>query len=270
MRQKGIKRKLKVVSAFLIVIYVLAGTSLYFNQEKILFLSRVLPNDYNFKFSYPFEEIFLETDGGIINMIHFKIKDPKGVILYFNGNSRNLASWGRRAQFLVEKQYDVLVMDYRTFGKSKGELSETAFYSDAQYGFNYLKERYEEKNISVYGRSLGTGIAVYIASNNMPKQLVLETPYYSIVDVGQSRFPMFPVNWLLKYKFQSYKYIQQVTCPITIFHGTDDDVVPYTSAEKLFDVASKENSEFITIDGGRHNNLRRFDIYQQKIEQIFK
>ena len=268
-RQKGIKKKLKRLIAFLIVVYLVAGVALYFNQENILFLSRPLSDDYNFEFSHPFEELFLKTNGGHINVVHFKTENPKGVVLYFNGNSRNLASWGKRVQFLVEKQYDVFVMDYRTFGKSKGELSEMAFYSDAQYCYNYLKNRYNEESISVYGRSLGTGIATYIAATNKPTKLVLETPYYSIEDIGQSRFPIFPVKWLLKYKFQSYKYIQQVACPITIFQGTNDDVVPFESAQKLFEVSNKENTEFIIIEGGRHNNLRRYNKYQQKIEQIF-
>ncbi|WP_406682883.1 lysophospholipase [Seonamhaeicola sp. MEBiC1930] len=270
MCRKGIRKKLKIAIAILVGVYLILGASLYFYQEKILFLPRPLPNDYSFEFSYPFEEVFLKTDGGKINMIHFKTEEPKGVVLYFNGNSRNLASWGRRAQFLVEKQYDVVVSDYRGFGKSKGVRSEAAFYSDAQYCYNFLKERYDEGNISVYGRSLGTGIATYVASNNNPKQLVLETPYYSIPDVGRSRFPIFPLEWLAKYKFQSYKYIQQVNCPITIFHGTDDDVVPYASGEKLFEVAPKTISEFISIKGGRHNNLRRYDEYQQKIETLFR
>ncbi|WP_282136585.1 alpha/beta hydrolase [Seonamhaeicola maritimus] len=269
-RRKRAVLRLKRVGAILGIIYLIIGASLYFYQEKILFLPRPLPDDFSYEFSHPFEEVFMETDGGRINMIHFKIENPKGVVLYFNGNSRNLSSWGRRAQFLVDKQYDVLVMDYRTFGKSKGELSEAAFFSDAQFCYNYLLDRYDEKSISVYGRSLGTGIATYISSTNSPKQLVLETPYYSIADVGKSRFPIYPVKWLLKYKFQSYKYIQNVSCPITIFHGTNDDVVPYTSGKELYKVASKKNAEFITIDGGRHNNLRRYDIYQQKIGQIFR
>lgn len=268
--QKGIRKKLKRVTIFLIAIYVVIGASLYFNQEKLLFLPTTLPDDYSYDFSYPFEEIFLNTDGGVINMVHFKTEAPKGVILYFHGNAGDLSRWGTITEYFVEKQYDVLVMDYRTYGKSKGALNERAFYSDAQYCYDYLKGYYEEGNIIVYGRSLGTGMAVFVASNNSPKQLILETPYYSIVDIAQSRFPIFPVKWLLNYKFESFRYMQNVTCPITIFHGTNDRVIPYSSAEKLFKVSSKGKKNFITINGGNHNNLRNYKEYQNKIDDLLK
>ena len=87
--------------------------------------------------------------------------------------------------------------------------------------YNYLKEDYNEEDITLYGRSLGTGIATYLASKNNPRQLILETPYYSILDVAKDRFPIFPVKKLLKYEFPTHQFIKQVSCPITIFHGTN-------------------------------------------------
>lgn len=244
--------------------------ALYAMQEKLLFLPTVLEKDYKYDFSSPFEELNLNTsDGAVLNAIHFKAKVPKGVILYFHGNAGDLSRWGAIAQFFVKKHYDVLVMDYRTYGKSKGKLSENAFYSDAQLFYDYLTERYNEADISVYGRSLGTGIASYIASKNKPKQLVLETPYYSISDVAAYRFPFLPVKQLLKYKFPNYLFIEDVTCPITIFHGTKDGVVPYKSADKLKDIITEAKITFITIEGGNHNNLMEYDGYKNEIERIF-
>ncbi len=246
----------------------MVGSLLYFLQEKMLFFPTVLEQDYVFEFSKPFEELFLKTEeDAVINAIHFKVENPKGVILYFHGNAGDLSRWGLIAEYFVEKQYDVLIMDYRTYGKSTGKLSEDALYKDAQYCYDYLKERYKENEITLYGRSLGTGIATYLASKNKPNQLILETPYYSITDVAQSRFPMFPVEKLLKYKFPTHQYIQQVSCPITIFQGTDDGVVPYASAEKLLKL-NIENLNFITIEGGGHNNLIEFEDYHSKVKKI--
>jgi len=247
------------------------STALYFLQEKIIFLPTVLEQDYQYQFNHNFEELNLQTDDGAkLNAIHFKVENPKGVILYFHGNAGDLSRWGSIAEYFVGKQYDVLIMDYRTYGKSTGKLSEAVFYTDAQLFFDFLKKQYDEKEIILYGRSLGTGIATYLASKNNPKQLILETPYYSILDVAKDRFPVFPIEKLLKYEFPSYKFIKDVSCPITIFHGTNDEVVPYASAKKLFDVAPKSETTFVTIKDGNHANLNTFDAYHHHINNTLK
>ncbi|WP_047547970.1 alpha/beta hydrolase [Psychroserpens sp. Hel_I_66] len=267
--QNQLKKRLKRVLKVLLVLYVMIGASLYFLQEKLLFLPSELPQDYQYEFKYPFEEIFLTPEADVsINAIHFKTENPKGAILYFHGNAGDLSRWGTISEFFVAKGYDVFIMDYRTYGKSKGKLSEQAFYDDAQFCYGYLLKSYPEEHITLYGRSLGTGIATFLASNNKPKQLILETPYYSILDVAKQRFPIFPVSLLLKYKFPSNEFIVDVKCPITMFHGTDDGIVPYSSAEKLKAVAPKENTTFITIEGGSHNNLIDFDTYRKEVEQL--
>lgn len=249
----------------------MVSSLLYLLQEKMLFLPTVLEQDYAFEFSQPFEELFLKpNDETVINAIHFKVENPKGIILYFHGNAGDLSRWGTITEYFVEKQYDVLVMDYRTYGKSTGVLSEQALYDDAQFCYDYIKDRYAENDISLYGRSLGSGIATYLASKNKPKQLILETPYYSITDVAQSRFPMFPVEKLLKYKLPSFQYVQKVSCSITIFHGTDDLVVPYKSAKKLFETSPKSITTFITFKKGTHNNLAEFEIYHKTINSILE
>ncbi len=245
------------------------GTALYFLQEKILFRPTVLNQTHVFKFSHPFEELFLKTDdNAVINTLHFKAEEPKGVILYFHGNAGDLSRWGKITEYFVDKNYDVLLMDYRTYGKSTGALSEHALYSDAQMCYDYLKDSYDEKDISIYGRSLGTGIGTYIAANNNPKQLILETPYYSIVDVAKYRFPLFSVEQMLHYKLPTNEFIQKVTCKISMLHGTDDYVVPFKSGEKLFNVAPQNLTSFTRIENGSHNDLIKFDSYHSIIEEI--
>ena len=269
--QNRLKRRLKRVFKILLVLYVMLGTSLYFLQEKMLFLPSTLAQDYQYDFRYPFEELFFETAEDVsINAIHFKIENPKGVILYFHGNAGDLSRWGIIGEHFVSLNYDVLIMDYRTYGKSTGKLSEQGFYDDAEFCYKYLLKHYDEDEIVLYGRSLGTGIATYLASKHKPKQLILETPYYSILDVAKQRFPIFPVKGLLKYQFPSNEFITSVECPITMFHGTDDAVIPYSSAEKLKAVAPNALTTFITIEGGAHNNLISFENYKTGILSILE
>ncbi len=249
-------------------LYVMIGSALYFFQEKILFLPTTLEQDYQYESDYPFEELFLKTDEDVtINALHYKVENPKGVILYFHGNAGDLSRWGKVTEYFVAKQYDVLVMDYRTYGKSKGTLNEEAFYKDAQYCYNYLLKQYSEIEITLYGRSLGTGIASYLASENQPKRLILETPYYSILDVAEHRFPMFPLEKLMKYHFPTFQFLPKTSCPITIIHGTDDSVVPYTSSRKLLDL-NLDNLNFVIVEGGGHNNLIDFEAYHETIRII--
>ena len=262
------KQRLKKIVLVVLALYIMIGSLLYTFQEKLIFLPTTLAQDYAYEFQYPFEELFLNTDtDAIINAIHFKANNPKGIILYFHGNAGDLSRWGTITEYFVDKQYDVLVMDYRTYGKSTGKLSEQAFYNDAQFCYNYLLEQYPEDMITVYGRSLGTGIASYVASKNNPKQLILETPYYSIVDVAKNRFPLFPVKKLLKYKFLTYQYIQAINCPITIFHGTEDHIVPYKSSQKLLELGI-ENLKYVTVSNAAHNNLIQFSEYNNTMKAL--
>lgn len=241
---------------------------LHFFQEKLLFLPTTLEQDYQYESQYVFEELFLKTDKDVtINALHFKVEKPKGVILYFHGNAGDLSRWGNITEYFVEKNYDVLVMDYRTYGKSTGVLNEEALYQDAQYCYSYLLKQYSETDITLYGRSLGTGIASYLASKNNPKQLILETPYYSILDVAKDRFPMLPVKQLLKYHFPTFAFLPESTCPVTIIHGTEDSVVPYASSRKLLDL-NLNHLMFVTVKGGNHNDLVDFNAYHDAINNL--
>jgi fermentation-respiration switch protein FrsA (DUF1100 family) len=262
-------RRLKNIAKILLGLYILSTLMLYFFQEKLIFLPSKLPQDYSYSFALPHEEFNLETsDGAVLNGLHFKNEVPKGVILYFHGNAGDLSRWGEIALYFVEKQYDVVIMDYRTYGKSTGKLSPDVLFSDAQLFYDYTLEHYKENEVTLYGRSLGTGIATQLASKNTPKQLILETPFYSLLDVAQSMFPILPVSLFLKYKLPSFEFIQQVSCPISIFHGTSDSVVPYESGKKLYETLLDANKSFFKIEDGDHNNLISFPEYHEGIKKV--
>ncbi|NNL00987.1 MAG: alpha/beta hydrolase [Eudoraea sp.] len=262
--------KLKRAVLFLLSAYLIISAMLYLLQEKLIFLPSKLPVDYSYSFTQPFEEIFITTtDDAVLNGIHFKQEQPEGVIVYYHGNAGDLSRWGDIALFFVDKNFDVIIMDYRTYGKSTGKLSEEALYNDGQLFYEYALEHYDESVITLYGRSLGTGIATRVASENKPFQLILETPFYSLLELGKSRFPYLPVQRFLKYPLKTYEYISEVSCPIAFFHGTDDTVVPYNSGLRLFNSVDVDKNSFYTIKGGKHNNLREFQVYRDGIQEIF-
>ena len=276
------KRTLKRGAILLFIlgnIYAILCGGLYFFQESMLFHPEQLPKDYVFEFDTPFEEVYLKSndDSSSISLhgLHFPVSNAKGVILYYHGNAGSVRRWGEITQFFTEKGYAVIVMDYRRYGKS-GEPSgnipdpEQALYKDSEVWYDFAKANYAESQIHVYGRSLGTTFATYVASKNNPKNLILETPFYSIEDEAKSRFKWLPVKRLLKYKMPTYQFIDSVSCPITVFHGTEDAVVAYEHGQKLFEAITSNTKEFITVPNGGHNNLVVFKEYTENIDRALQ
>lgn len=247
-------------------------------QEKVVFLPVVLPNHHEFDFDKNFEEYLWETPfEGKINVLHFKITHPKGVIVYFHGNSDNLHRWGKIASEFTDFDYDVLAIDYRGYGKSSGPRNEEFLNSDSQFAFDFAKEKYGEENIIVYGRSLGGAFATKIASENLPKAVILESAFFSLQDIVNRWLPKKITNRVsptMTYHFLSHENISKITVPLYHFHGTKDFVVPLKSGKKLFEVF--ENSQpdvskkFIEISGGGHDDLISFAEFKSEITKILK
>ncbi len=245
-------------------------------QEKVVFLPVVLPNHHEFYFDKNFEEYLWETPSdGKINALHFKIENPKGVIIYFHGNSDNLHRWGKIASDFTDFDYDVLVMDYRGYGKSSGSRNEELLYSDAQFSYDFAKEIYGEENIVVYGRSLGGAFAIKVAAENQPKVVILEATFFNIQDIVNRWLPQKVTNRVsptMTYHFLSDEIITKVQVPLYHFHGTKDKVVPIKSGKKLFDVFKISQptieKKFIQITGANHDDLAQFEEFKNEIRSI--
>lgn len=260
---------LKWVLGFYLVVLLL----LYLFQDKIIFQATTLPPDFKFNFQQQFEEnTYTSPEGVKINTLFFPVEgESKGLIFYCHGNRRNIKTWGRFVKSFTKNGYDVFMWDYRGFGKSEGKPSEDNIFSDAEFLYDKMSEKYPENKIIVYGRSLGTGVATKLSAGHSPKKLLLETPYYSMADVGKKQFPFLPYSLLIKHPFRTDRYILKVKCPIHIFHGTDDELVPYESSLDLARVLNREPTELIiTLEGGGHRGLDRFDEYQIRLSELLE
>lgn len=206
-------------------------------------------------------------DGGVVNGIHFKVPNAKGVVFYFKGNTRSVKGWGKFARDFVGKGYDFFMVDYRGFGKSRGKRSEQIIYNDLQQVYKWLAGQYDEKDILIYGRSMGSGFATRIASWNNPRMLILDSPYYSFFQQVNRYAFILPVRWLLKYQIRTDLFIKKVNCPIFIIHGKKDRLIPFSSGQKLKDLAPLK-TELFSVDEGRHNNLPSFPEYHDYLYDI--
>ncbi|MFN0015586.1 MAG: alpha/beta hydrolase [Saprospiraceae bacterium] len=236
-------------------------------QKKALFRPTKLEPGYRFSFDRPFNEFFLDTpDGARINLLHFAAEQgpSHGVVLYFHGNRDNLQRWGHLHQDFTKRGYDFVVPDYRGYGKSTGEPDERTYFEDARLVYDWLLANYHDSNIVLYGRSLGSAMACFLAAHTGARSLVLETPFDNIRGLVAAHLRRSDVPFRTAFFFPNDNHLRQTKLPALLFHGTADRVVPYSCAARL-QACLKPGDEFVTIPGGAHNNLREYEIYQKKL-----
>ena len=260
------------VSTILLIlaIYIAISVALYYLQDYVLFKPEKLPKDFQFDYdNQETKEYNLETrDGATINGLRFFPKgESKGVVLYLKGNSKSIKGWGKFAVDFTRHGYNVLMVDYRGFGKSTGKRSQKAIKRDLQLVYNKLMEMTTEDRIILYGRSLGSGFATKLASMNNPKKLILDAPYYSLTKVTARYMPFMPLSILIKYPLPTYKWLRYVQCPIHIIHGTHDKLIPYKSSVKLSQV-NADLTKLHTVIGGGHKNLNNYESYHKMLDDI--
>ena len=242
---------------------------LYFLQDYFLFKPEKLPEDFQFYYNnQETDEYNIETrDGAVINGLRFKTENPKGVVFYLKGNSKSIKGWGKFAVDFTRHGYDVIMVDYRGFGKSTGRRTQKAVKRDMQVIYNKIKDKVPEKYIILYGRSMGSGFAAKLASMNNPRMLILDAPYYSLSKVAKKYIPFMPLSILIKFPMPTYKWLRYVNCPIHIIHGTDDKLIPYKTGVKLSKIKPKL-TKLYTVIGGGHKNLNNFESYHKMLTEI--
>ncbi len=245
----------------------------YYKQDEFIFKSISLDREHQFSFASPFEEVFIPVNGGEVHGIYFKREAPKGVVLFLHGRGKNLSTWGKRSDFFLERGYNVLLIDYRGFGKSSPGFKESWLLEDSLAAYDYLAKEVSEEKITVYGNSLGTAMAAWVAAHRNPNKLILEAPYYSLVAAAAYTKPFLPfwvVRAILKYPLQTHKWIGKVKAPIYIFHGKHDKVVPFIQSKLLYEKASRDNPrvEFIPLENWGHAQIEKHDQYQARIAEI--
>ena len=173
-------------------------------------------------------------------------------ILFFHGNAGSLKNRTYKLNHFKDLNVNFLIIAWRGFSGNKGKPNETGLYEDGESAIRWLKTKgIDEKNIILYGESLGTSIAVEIAQNKNYAGIILESPFTSMLDMGQKYYPFFPVRFLLKDKFESYKKIANISMPLLIMHGKVDKIVPYEMGKRMYELAN-EPKFFYTQEYGDH------------------
>lgn len=250
---------LKWIAIILAAGYLAGLMLLYVRQRDMLFpiptIDRTTPAAAGF--AQAEEHVLAASDGEKVIVWHVPAQPGRSVILYFHGNGDCLAGLVGRFKAMTADGTGLVALSYRGYAGSGGAPSEDGVLRDAAAAYAFAATRYEPQRIVTWGFSIGTGVAVAIASEQAIGKLVLEAPYTSIADVVALHFWFAPVRLLVRDPFHSDRRIARVTVPLLIMHGTEDRTIPSALGERLFGLA-REPKRFVLIQGGGHDDLASF------------
>lgn len=254
------KRFLKWFVGSLLAGYAVVMGAAYAFQEHLMFYFEPVADDYEYHFTLPHEEVFLKAEDAQLHGILFKNelirtggRQKRDLVIYYKGNAGNVGSSEKPAKIFLDMGYDVLSMDYRGFGKSRGELSEANLLADAEEWYDWAAARYGYNHVRVVGYSFGTTFASHIAAARNVENVMLFAPMKSIADMAVRRYPFLP-EFLTNYPLRSDEKLKAASGHIVIYHGTADEVVPFASGAGLKEVLG-EDDEFLVIKGADHYNV---------------
>lgn len=246
------------------VIHLLA----FWFQDLLFFHPEKLQAGFKFKYPSTFEEIQLKgTNDSLIDCLYFPKEGATKVIFYFKGNTRSIKGWSKFSKDFHANNYSFFIFDYPGFGKSTGDRNVETICSNAQIAYDWVKTRFNEKDVVIYGRSLGAGFAGHIAMMNDPALLILDSPFYNFRKLANYYTRILFLRYILKYDVPLEKYLAKTRCPIHIIHGDKDITIPLKQGQALARIDEKRIKLHV-IKGGRHNNLPRKEQYHSVLKSI--
>jgi pimeloyl-ACP methyl ester carboxylesterase len=243
-------------AVWLVALYFAAAAAMYAFQRSLLYpvpqASRTTPVAAGFPQA---EEIFVKTrDGEQVILWHVPPAEGRPVVIFLHGNGEVLAWRVPLFRALTEDGTGLVALSFRGYGGSSGSPTEQGLLADGEAAYEFAAARYAAARIVPWGYSLGSGVAVPLATTHPVGGLVLEAPFTSAVDVAAGAFPVFPVRWLMRDRFHSDRRIAELKAPLLVVHGDSDTVVPIALGRRLFELAP-EPKHFVAVAGGTHVDL---------------
>ena len=232
----------------ILVIYASVLIVLFIFQRNLMYH----PNENNYfgdKLEVEIEKVNITTSDNINLLGWFHNKDLKKfkTIVYFHGNAGKLDNRIYKLNYFKNIDVNFLIIAWRGFSGNKGKPSEDGLYEDGKSTIEWLKNLgVTEKDIIIYGESLGTGIATEIAQNNKFAGLILETPFTSMIEAAKNFYPYIPVGLLLKDKYRNDKKIKNINIPLLVMHGEADQIVPYWMGKTIYEIANQPKYSYFT------------------------
>ena len=249
---------MKLFILFLVICGFLICAILIMEDNMIYFPARYPEGNWDLKnYGVIIEDAFFETADGLnLHGWFVPSNENKITLLWFHGNAGNLSHRLDNILYLHKLNINIFIFDYRGYGKSGGKLpSEKTIYIDVRAAYHYLiQERgIPKENLIFFGRSLGGALAVEAAKEFGCKGLIIESSFPSSKEMAGIMFPLLPVKYFIKTKYNSAEKIKNIHCPKLFIHGNQDSIVPIKLGKMLFE-AAPEPKEFYEIDRANHND----------------
>ncbi len=259
---------LNTILLILFFIYFLILITTYLFQRNLLYH----PQENNYhgdKILISLNEVKIKTNDNIELKAWYHEKDKKNykTLLFLHGNAGSLENRIHKINNFKDIKINFLIIAWRGFSGNKGKPTENGLYEDAKSAIKWIMSKgVAEKDIIIYGESLGTGVAIEIAQKRSFAGVILESPFTSMVDAGKEKYPYLPVNLLLKDKYESSKKIKNIKSPILIMHGEADNIVPFYMGKKMYELANhpkysyfpKNDDHMMEFNEILLNNLKKF------------
>ena len=232
----------------IIVVYASVLILLFIFQRSLMYH----PDENNYfgdKLEVDVEKVKIVTSDNIDLLGWFHKKDIKKfkTIVYFHGNAGKLENRIHKLNHFKDINVNFLIISWRGFSGNSGKPTEKGLYEDGKSTIDWLKNiGLSDKDIVLYGESLGTGIATHIAQNRKFAGLVLETPFTSMVDAAKNVYPYIPVGILLKDRYENEKKIKHINIPVLVMHGEKDQIIPFEMGKKIYEIANKPKYSYFT------------------------
>ncbi|MFQ5559894.1 MAG: alpha/beta hydrolase [Nitrospinota bacterium] len=256
-------------TTFIVLFLTFSGISLllYMFQDNLLFFPHKGGQEDLKQFSK--HEITFNNNGVVLHgwFIKREISREKPLLIYYGGNAEEVSSnlWDL-GKFHTGS---LLFMNYRGFGKSQGKPSEKRLFEDALFIFDQIikKEQVTPDSILVVGRSLGSGVAVYVARHREVRGVILITPFDSVLNIAKQQYPIFPVSFLLNHRFDSLSLAPTIKKPALFLMGSEDTIIPNQNSENLLKHWGGA-VYFKVIQGATHNTISDYKEYWQEINSF--
>lgn len=227
----------------LLTMYLFQNNLIYYPDKEVSYTPSSVGLDY--------EEVWLTTNDGVrIHGWYVPTDQARGTILFSHGNAGNISGRMETLRIFHQLNMNVLMYDYRGYGKSEGKTNEQGTYSDALAVWEYLinEQQKSPDTIVIMGRSLGGGVSAWLATQTNPAALILESTFTSATDLAQELYPFVPARWLMEIEYPTRQYIKNLGVPKLILHSRDDELIPFHHGEELY-TSTIEPKEFFEMQG---------------------